>query len=82
MVSSSGPSPSGKGVLKKKEKPKRTYFIIFLMASEIESEEQVDKEKKKGDFARVVRKPQFGGAQQSKKAKSNPSPTRRLKRGR
>lgn len=75
-------SSSKKGILKQKEKPKRTYFVVSLVPSEIESDEEADKAKKKGEFVRVVRKPQSGGAQQSKKAKSEPTLTKRPKRGR
>ncbi|XP_059064327.1 uncharacterized protein LOC131856522 [Cryptomeria japonica] len=43
----------------------------------IESEEESSKTKKKGEFTRVVRKLQLGGAQQRKKEKSDPAPARR-----
>ncbi|XP_057868374.1 uncharacterized protein LOC131075547 [Cryptomeria japonica] len=39
-----------KGVLKKKEKPKITYVAISHVASETESDEEAEKEKKKGEF--------------------------------
>lgn len=50
------PSPFKKGAMKQKEKPKRTYVAVSLVASEIESEEETRKIKKKGQFVRVVRK--------------------------
>lgn len=64
-------------MLKKKEKPKRNNFFVSLVASEIESEEEASKAKKKSEFARVVRKLQSSGAQQSKKVKFDPALARR-----
>ncbi|XP_057834806.1 uncharacterized protein LOC131045274 [Cryptomeria japonica] len=76
--------PCGTAQLKtlEKENPKRTYVAVSLVASETDYEEESRKEKKKGEFVRVVRKPQSSGAQQSKKVKSDPAPTGRSKRGR
>ncbi|XP_059077213.1 uncharacterized protein LOC131876304 [Cryptomeria japonica] len=82
MKPSSGQSSYRKGVLKQKDKSKRTYVATSLVAFETESDEEEKQAKKKGEFVRVVRKPQSGGALQSKKAKFEPTPTRRCKRGR
>lgn len=82
VVPSLGQSSSRKGILKQKEKPKQTYVIVSPVASETESDEEAVKAKMKGEFVRVVRKPQSGGEEQSKKAKSEPTLTGRPKRGR
>ncbi|XP_059064950.1 uncharacterized protein LOC131856988 [Cryptomeria japonica] len=47
------------------------------MASETKSEEEAGKAKKKGEFSRVVRKSQLGGAHESKKEKYDPTPVGR-----
>lgn len=52
-------SSSDKGVLKKKEKPKRNYVAMSLVAFDTETDEEAIKAK----FVRVERKPQSGGAQ-------------------
>lgn len=62
VVPSLGQCSSKKGVLKKKEKPKQTYVIVSLVASKTESNEEAKKAKNKGEFVRVVRKPQTDGA--------------------
>lgn len=43
---------SGKGVLKKNEKPKRTYVAVSPVASETEFEEEAGREKKRGESVR------------------------------
>ncbi|XP_059077936.1 uncharacterized protein LOC131876529 [Cryptomeria japonica] len=73
---------SRKGVLKKKRKPKRTYVVVSLVAFETESNKETKKENKKGEFVRVISKPQSGGAQLRKKAQFEPSLTDMPKRGR
>lgn len=82
VKSSTTQRSSEKGVLKKKQKKKITYVAISLVASEIESDEEAKKKKKKGEFIRVIRKPQSSGAQPSKKTQSEPLLTARPKRGR
>lgn len=82
VAPSSRLSPSGKGVLKQKEKSKWTYAIVSLVAYKIEFEEEASKAKKKGEFVRLVRKSPSGGAQQRKKEKSDPVPTGRPQKGR
>lgn len=67
--------------MKKKKKPKRTYVVVSPIASQTKLDEEAEKEKKKGEFVRVFRKPQSSGAQPSKKTKSEPSLTSRPKRG-
>lgn len=52
IMQSEGPSPPKKGVIKKKEKPKRTYVTVSLVASDTESEQKEEevKAKSKGEF--------------------------------
>lgn len=48
VVPSLGQSPSGKGVLKKKKKSKKTYVAMFLVSFEINYDEEAGKAKNKG----------------------------------
>lgn len=55
------------------------------MASETKSNAEIQKAPKKGEFARVIRKPQFGEeneGQKEKKVKYEPVPSCKPKRGR
>lgn len=51
-------SIKGKGVLKKKKKPQREYVAISLVASKTESDVEIQNAPKKGEFARLIWKPQ------------------------
>lgn len=62
MAQPTKPIPSRRGVLKQKENPKRTYVVVSLVASETESKEEAGRANKKGDFVKLVRKPQSSGA--------------------
>lgn len=62
----SGVSTKGKGVMRKKKKTQREYVAVTLVQSKIESDSDIHKTPKKGEFSRVIRK------DVQKKAKSKP----------
>ncbi|XP_057871852.1 uncharacterized protein LOC131078208 [Cryptomeria japonica] len=81
----SGSSAKGKGVLRKKKKPQREYATVSLVASETESDSDIPKAPKKGEFAGVIQKPQSDAEKKGlkeKKAKSDPVPVSKPKKGR
>ncbi|XP_057864250.1 uncharacterized protein LOC131072193 [Cryptomeria japonica] len=80
----SSSSTKGKGVLRKNQKPQREYVAVSLVASKTESDADIPNASKKGEFARVIRKPQCSAEkkeQKEKKAKSDLVSTSKPKRG-
>lgn len=80
----SGSSAKGKGVMRKKQKPQREYVVVSLVQSEIESNADILKAPKKGEFSKVIQKPQSGVERKENKEKKERSdlvPTSKPKRG-
>lgn len=83
-VEPSGESTKGKSVLRKKHKPQREYIAVSSMQSETESDIDIPKAPKKGEFSRVIQKTPSGGEKKEpkeNKARSNPIPVGKPKRG-
>ncbi|XP_059073825.1 uncharacterized protein LOC131874459 [Cryptomeria japonica] len=71
--------PTGRVEKRKKEKPQREYVEAIAKDIETESDEVVKEVKKIATYARVVRKPQSGGAQSTKKPRTEVEPSGRAR---
>ncbi|XP_057856272.1 uncharacterized protein LOC131065702 [Cryptomeria japonica] len=77
-------SAKGKGVQRKKQKPQREYVAVSPIQFKTESDADIPKAPKKGEFARVIQKPQSSAERKEKKEKksrSNLVPTSKPKQG-
>ncbi|XP_059070516.1 uncharacterized protein LOC131860160 [Cryptomeria japonica] len=70
--------------IRKKQKPQRKYVAVSLVASETKLDTDIPKAPKKGEFARIIQKPQYDVEKKGlkeKKAKFDLVPTSKPKRG-